>query len=153
MGFLPAPRAERVPQFSVPKSHGGESWTLKHMDNRDSSKETTTSAHIPGPRGTCLVPSMPCGHKKLGADGGRTFAISAWTQSWKQVARNTATPESRGTTNPSALSSLPSGIRTQTQEQSGTGHFHFLHVPRAEPVSQLSVWKETGLQECWHIGL
>lgn len=36
VGFLPAPRAEWVPQLSVPKSHGGESWTLKNMDNPDS---------------------------------------------------------------------------------------------------------------------
>lgn len=36
VGFLPAPRAEWVPQLSVPKSHGGESWTLGNMDNPDS---------------------------------------------------------------------------------------------------------------------
>lgn len=75
VGFLPATRAEWIPQLSVPKSHGGESWTLGNMDNPYSSKETTTSAHIPVPRGTFLVPSVPYGHRKLGTARDRTLPV------------------------------------------------------------------------------
>jgi len=44
---VPVPRPVSVPQLSVPKSCGGESWTLRSADNPVMSGETTTSAHIP----------------------------------------------------------------------------------------------------------
>lgn len=85
---------------------------LRSEDNPESSKETNTSAHIPGPKETCLVPSVPSGHRNLGEVRGRTLPVSACTQSWKPVSRSDYTPESRGKINTFALSNPPDGLKT-----------------------------------------
>lgn len=56
--------------ISVPKYRGRENWTLRSADNPESSGETPTSAHIPGPTGTFLVPSVTSKHSNLGAFSG-----------------------------------------------------------------------------------
>lgn len=100
---------ESVPQLSLLKLLEGESWTLRFTDNPERSEETTTS-HILGPRGTCLVSSVPSEQRNLGAARGRTLPVSACAQRWMAVARSTDTTESRGKTNSSTPSNLPGGL-------------------------------------------
>jgi len=72
------------------------------------------SAHIPDPGGNRLVPSVPSGHRDLGAVRERNLHVSACTESWEPVTRNTYTPESRNMTNISAQSNPTGDLRTHT---------------------------------------
>lgn len=69
---LPALEADRVLQLSVSRSRELQSWTLRREDNPQSSRERTTTAHIPGPRRTLREAS---GHRNLKAD----LTGSFWT--------------------------------------------------------------------------
>lgn len=57
-------RADLVLYQTFPRSHEHLSYTQRSQDNPQSSGGTTTSAHIPDPRGTTLEPSR---HRSLGA--------------------------------------------------------------------------------------
>lgn len=65
--------------LSVPIFHCGEIWTLQSGDNPESTGNTFTSAHIPGPRVTHVDPSRS---RSLEADWDKILSVSAWVQSW-----------------------------------------------------------------------
>jgi len=81
---------ELVAQLSVPKSRGGESWTLRSADAPENSEETTLCPHSRPKR-----KSPSAMHRDQGAVRGRTVLASACAESWKPVTRSTYTTESR----------------------------------------------------------
>jgi len=107
--FPPASRADLVPQFSVYKSCGGQSRTLRSLDNPENTEEITTSGHILGTRSTLLEPA---GHTNLGAVKDRILTVSACTQNRKLVSKSTDSLESTSKTKTSALRDPSESLRT-----------------------------------------